>query len=101
MRNSFPFIFLVVVIPAFVACKKFNTGSSSGNGVYKIELIGGNEQSDTTGNTLKTQLLFRVTRGGMPIDNAGSILFETYNCDNEKQIEQYGVWAGQFNVAYN
>jgi hypothetical protein len=96
MKNSLLYICRVFVVLSFVGCKKDTTG----NDIYKLELIAGDGQSDTTGNTLKTQLLYKATKGGKPIGNAGSVLFETYNCDNEKQIEESGAWPGQSNVAY-
>ena len=49
----------------FISCKK-NPAENIDSKV-KIELVAGNNQSDTIGRVLKDTLQFRVTRNGIPL----------------------------------
>jgi hypothetical protein len=73
-----------------VSCKKQLSDPS--DGTYRIVLSQGDGQSDTTGNTLKTPFLFKVTKGGDTI-TCGYVRFETYNCDNDLQTVEAGSIA--------
>jgi BNR/Asp-box repeat len=101
MKNSLLYTCLLFAVVFFVACKKDPADPPPAN-IYKIELIDGDGQSDTTGNTLKTELVYKVTLDDDTIASPASVLFETYDCDNQKQVEEYGAGNGQLiNVAYH
>lgn len=102
MKTSLLYTYLLFAVVFFIACKKdpADRPPAPPPNIYKIELIAGDGQSDTTGNTLKTQLVYKVTLDGDTINSPASVLFETYDCENQKHVEEYAAGRGQLNIVY-
>src|SRR5215467_291542 len=79
------------------SCKKDHSPNTATSG-YKIALVSGGGQSDTIGNTLKEDIVFKSTYNNDTI-SFGYIRFEVYNCDNILQTAEtpIGKTAG-FNL---
>jgi photosystem II stability/assembly factor-like uncharacterized protein len=73
-----PYTLVLILILFITACKKNDDTPAL---KYKIQLTGGNNQTDTIGRVLKTQVSVLPTIDGHQI-REGYVRFETMDCDN-------------------
>lgn len=79
---------LIIGIVISSSCKKSNDANQAGNSTqkgYKIEIVKGNNQTDTLGNLLKDSVIVRVTKDGALLKNA-YVRFETSGCDDNNNF---------------
>jgi len=87
--------YLLLVLIAFCfGCKKDKKGSQDNNSGFNIQVIQGNNQTDTIGNLLKDSIRIRVTSNGNPVSNY-IVQFKRSNCQDVTIAEKTTSSDGQ------
>lgn len=85
-RYVIPVIAIIISLCSCHKDKDSNTVDNKPKSGYKIEIIKGNNQTDTIGNLLKDSVAVRVTKDGKPLKNV-YIRYETLGCDINSALE--------------
>jgi photosystem II stability/assembly factor-like uncharacterized protein len=70
---------LYLVLPAILLCLGCNKKDITLDSTYNIQIVSGDNQTDTTGNTLKSPIVINALRNGRQFDNY-YLKFETAAC---------------------
>jgi hypothetical protein len=86
--NKNPIAAILTACLLYYSCSKTNEPDNgpqnAGDQQVKIELISGNDQTDTIGNPLRYPIMVKVTQNGLPVTGF-SVQFQASGC-NEDQI---------------
>src|SRR6187402_3402428 len=90
-KRCFPFVLLCLAFLGsfFVACHKDPESGRMLSG-YQIELRSGDGQTDTIGNTLKKEIVFKVSKNNSATFT-GFVQIETSDCDEQPRKVDYPI----------
>ena len=90
-KRCFPFVLLCLAFLGsfFVACHKDPESGRMLSG-YQIELRSGDGQTDTIGNTLKKEIVFKVSKNNSTTFT-GFVQIETSDCDEQPRKVEYPI----------
>lgn len=82
MKRYFPLSCVLIGFFFFSCSKKNDNGPQNNNGI-KIELVSGNNQTDTIGKFLANSIVVKVTQGGSPLKNY-AVGFQGTGCSSDQ-----------------
>jgi hypothetical protein len=90
LRHSIAAAWLLALIVVLSGCRKHNfyPNVAAYLAGYRIKLVSGGGQSDTTGNILSKELVFSLYVNGQP-PTSGYVKFQTVDCDGNFQSTEY------------
>ena len=92
---------LILIILLFFSCSKSSQPGPKGGGTVssvKIELLSGNNQTDTIGYHLPNFIVVKITQNGAPLKNY-TVLYEGSGC-NEDRMDKFST-AADGTAGYN
>src|SRR5579863_3170105 len=90
LHHSIAAAWLLALIVVLSGCTKHNfyPNVAAYLAGYRIKLVSGGGQSDTTGNILSKELVFSLYVNGQP-PTSGYVKFQTVDCDGNFQSTEY------------
>jgi len=101
MKKLF-YVLLAIILLSF-GCKKENPKGSDNidfSTGFHVQVVGGNFQRDTVGNTLKDSIIVKVTDNGSPVEGY-IVQFKRSGCEDFTVSEKTSSAAGRASFAWN